>query len=492
LALQAYRGHYRGKRLVAPPERVLMNAVLRHLHRTALLQDGGGLTDWRLLERFLAQRDEDAFAALVRRHGSMVLAVCRRVLENQHDAEDAFQATFLVFARKAASFPRHQLVAGWLHETAYRTSMKARTMMARRRARERRMQQAASAEVSNPECDEDMLRILDQELSKLPEKYRMPLVLCALEGRSRKDAGHQLRITESQLSSRLAYAKKLLAQRLARRTGIGPAGAMTVLAGGAASSCVPRALVHATAKAAGQFVSGHSLVAGVVSAQVLTLTEGVMKAMLLSKLKTAGAMVLAVVVGLGALGSSYQPATAQSQGPRDGSAPARATRDELEELRLEVAALRKGLQVTRDQLKVLQGEVRTLMPENHAEQYDAKTAKTRVDHSERLFNVLDLPVAEHVPLPPNSAKMPPSVSLPVAEHVPSPPNSSTMPPPVSDIAFPTTEQARPILISIYYAELALKNLRADSKNKEADALERALQSLRKSANQKTGPEKPDK
>src|SRR6516225_1545840 len=109
-----------------------MNAVLRHLHKVALLHDGGGLADGQLLDRFLTQRDEDAFAGLVVRHGPMVLAVCRRVLGNAHDAEDAFQATFLVLARKAAALRTHPLLGGWLHGVAYRTSLKARSLRARR------------------------------------------------------------------------------------------------------------------------------------------------------------------------------------------------------------------------------------------------------------------------------------------------------------------------------------------------------------------------
>src|SRR5438105_13858568 len=115
------------------------DGVIRHLRRVAFLRDADAMTDGQLLEGFLAQRDEAAFAALVRRHGPMVLGVCRRVLGNHHDAEDAFQATFLVLARKAASVRSREVVGHWLYGVAYRTALKARSMTARRRAKEQQV-----------------------------------------------------------------------------------------------------------------------------------------------------------------------------------------------------------------------------------------------------------------------------------------------------------------------------------------------------------------
>src|SRR5262245_13762260 len=119
-----------GGRLVST---VPLNAVIRHLRRAALLQDGAGRTDGELLESFIDQKDEAAFEALVRRHGPMVLGVCRRVVRNHHDAEDAFQATFLVLARKASSVSPRERVANWLYGVALRTAMKAKTMTTKRR-----------------------------------------------------------------------------------------------------------------------------------------------------------------------------------------------------------------------------------------------------------------------------------------------------------------------------------------------------------------------
>jgi RNA polymerase sigma factor (sigma-70 family) len=337
-----------------------MNATLRHLHRAALLQGGAALTDRQLLDRFLAARDGDAFAALLRRHGPMVLAVCQRVLGDRHEAEDAFQATFLVLARKAASLRGPLPLGGWLHAVAYRTSLKARTTMARRRARERRAAVPVAAEAARPEEREEMLHLLDQELNRLPDKYRVPLVLCELQGRGRKDAAAQLGIPEGTLSSRLAQAKKLLAERLTRRGAALTAGGLAAaLAPESGAAAVPPALVSATVGAALRVVAGGSLAAGVVSAHVLTLTEGVMKAMLLNKLKACGAVALVLLASAGAGGLLYQPAAAQPEKPRPTTRAARAA-DELEELRLEIAALRKGLESTRERVKTLEGEVQTL------------------------------------------------------------------------------------------------------------------------------------
>jgi RNA polymerase sigma factor (sigma-70 family) len=344
-----------------------MNVVLRHIRRVALLNDTGALSDRRLLEQFLRLRDEEAFAALVRRHGPMVLAVCRRVLGNAHDAEDAFQATFLVLARKAVSFPRPQFLGGWLHGVAYRTSLKARTMLARRRARERTVRANMTAQSLGPEYDDDMLRLLDQELDRLPDKYRLPIVLFALEGRSRKEVAGQLGISESVLSHRLWYGKKLLAKQL-RRTGVCLPMALPALMEHSRQAVgLSAKLVNETTQAALQVASGQILVAGTISAHVIGLAQGVMKAMLLNKLKAVAIGILAFAVAAGGLGLTYQSASAQnSDAPRksaqsdstgDGLRAARATRDELEELRLEIAALRKGLQATREQVKGLQEEL---------------------------------------------------------------------------------------------------------------------------------------
>jgi RNA polymerase sigma factor (sigma-70 family) len=175
-------------------------------------------SDADLLKQFIEQRDESAFATLVRRHGAMVLGVCRRVVQNPHDAEDAFQATFLILVRKAAALARRELLANWLHGVAYHTALKARAAAMKRRARERQV--TAVPEVAAREVDlwsTELRALLDQELGRLPEKYRVAVILCDLEGKTRKAAARLLGCPEGSLSSRLARARALLAKRLARR-----------------------------------------------------------------------------------------------------------------------------------------------------------------------------------------------------------------------------------------------------------------------------------
>lgn len=168
-----------------------MSEVVQNLRRAVLRREGTELTDGELLEGFIRSRDEAAFEALVRRHGPMVLGVCRRVLGNQHDAEDAFQATFLVLVRKASSIVPRQLVANWLCGVACNTALKAKALVAKRRLREKQMVVLPEAQVASPDVTNDLQRLLDQELSRLPAKYRVPLVLCELEGKTYKEGDRQ-------------------------------------------------------------------------------------------------------------------------------------------------------------------------------------------------------------------------------------------------------------------------------------------------------------
>src|SRR5437763_2284216 len=166
--------------------------VIQHLRRAMLLRDGAGLTDGQLLEDYLSRRDEAALAALVQRHGPMVWGVCRRVLFNHHDAEDAFQATFLVLVRKAASIASRELLANWLYGVAHQTALKARATAAKRKGRERQVTDMPEPAVTQHDPWRDVQPVLDEELSRLPDKYRGVLVLCDLEGKTRKEAAQQL------------------------------------------------------------------------------------------------------------------------------------------------------------------------------------------------------------------------------------------------------------------------------------------------------------
>jgi RNA polymerase sigma factor (sigma-70 family) len=265
--------------------------ALRQLRRAALLA-GGGMTDGQLLERFVSGRDESAFEALVRRHGPMVLGVCRRVLGHAQDAEDAFQATFLVLVRKAASIGRRELLGNWLYGVAYRTALDARAAATRRRTRERQVNPMPEPEASNgADVAPELRPLLDRELSRLPAKYRVPIVLCYLEGGTRRDVARQLDLPVGTLSGRLTTGRRMLARRLARH-GLAVPGALLVaaLSQGVASAGVPAPLVASTVAVA----------AGAVPAPVAALAGGVLKAMFVSKLKIAVAVLVAVGVVVGA------------------------------------------------------------------------------------------------------------------------------------------------------------------------------------------------
>lgn len=161
-----------------------MNKVIQHIRTAVLHHDGAGLTDGQLLECFIERRDAAAVEVLIRRHGSMVLGVCRRLLGNDHDAEDAFQATFLVLVCKAPSIRPRGMVGNWLYGVARRTALRAKVAVAKRRSRERQVVNVPEAEPSKVDPWQDMLPLLDQELSSLPAKYRFPIVLCDLEGKA--------------------------------------------------------------------------------------------------------------------------------------------------------------------------------------------------------------------------------------------------------------------------------------------------------------------
>jgi RNA polymerase sigma factor (sigma-70 family) len=284
-----------------------INRIVEHLRHTVLARDGANLSDGQLLDCFVARREESAFEILVRRHGPMVLSVCRRVVGNHHDAEDAFQATFLVLVRKAASIQPRELVGNWLYGVAYQTALRAKTIAAKRGARERQVTHMPEAKAVPQGVWLDLQPLLDQELSRLSDKYRVPIVLCDLEGKTRKEAAQLLGVPEGTISSRLARARTMLAKRLTRHGVTVSAGALAaVLSQQAATAHVPATLVCGTLKAAGAFAAG-----GIVSAKIALLTEGVLKAMLISKLKSAtallvilGIMVLSYVVAAGGPGDA--------------------------------------------------------------------------------------------------------------------------------------------------------------------------------------------
>jgi RNA polymerase sigma factor (sigma-70 family) len=281
-----------------------MDEVVQHLRQAVLKQDGAGLSDGELLGYFVEQQNETAVAALVRRHGPMVWGVCRRVLRNDHDAEDAFQATFLVLVRRAASITPREMVGNWLYGVAHKTALKARAMRTKRQAKETQVTEMPEPTVAQQNHGDDLQEALDQELSRLPDKYRVAIVLCDLEGKTRKEASHQLGVPEGTLAARLARAREMLAKRLARHgLAVSVTSVAAVLSQQAAAACLPRPVVSSTIKYVIATATGQA--AGLVSAKVTALTGGVLKMMTLSHFKTM-TVLLAAALGAGAAGLTYQ------------------------------------------------------------------------------------------------------------------------------------------------------------------------------------------
>jgi RNA polymerase sigma factor (sigma-70 family) len=286
-------------------------AALRQIRDTLLTRENR-LTDARLVAEFVDRRDQAAFTALVQRHGPMVLNVCRRLLCDPNDAEDAFQATFLVLMRKAPSLRRRELLANWLYGVAYRTALHARSVARRQRAKETEAALYASAASPNDKWSE--LRIhLDHEISRLPDKYRLAVVLCELQGLSRRQAASQLRVLEGTLSSRLARARRILAARLARHCPDLATGAVAaVLMPQTTSAAVPPILLSGTTKMVQAAITGGSSVYA-ISANVTSIMEGALNAMLLTRVRTFFAAAITAVCTTVVTCWCLLPAAAQHQ-----------------------------------------------------------------------------------------------------------------------------------------------------------------------------------
>lgn len=308
-----------------------MGMVIRRLRRAEAWKDRSAWTDGQLLASFIDAEDQAAFEALVRRHGPMVFGVCRRVVRHHHDAEDAFQATFLVLARKASFVRPRERVANWLHGVALRIAMKARTAAARRGGRERQVDDMPEPEAVQQDAWSDLQPLLDQELNGLPENYRLPILLCDLQGKTIKEATRRLGWPQGTLAGRLARGRKLLARRLANRGIMLSAASMAALIShDAASAAVPTSLVSSTIKNAAMIAAGQA-----IPSKVAILMEGALKAMLLNKLKTLAVGLLLVAVFIGTAGAIYRTQAADQRNKTTDvpTAPARkdrAARDNLD------------------------------------------------------------------------------------------------------------------------------------------------------------------
>ena len=258
-----------------------------------------GLSEWELLERYLDRRDEVAFEALVARHGPMVLAVCRRMLFDPSDVDDAFQATFLVLVRRARHLGPGDAIGPWLHGVATRVALKARCDAARRRQTRPMTTEMPVSFEDRTAANRELADLLDEELSRLPSKYRHPIVLCCLEGQTHEEAARQLRWPLGTVKGRLSRARNLLQSRLARR-GIAPSASALLLAlSSDSAAALHRELLDHLIRSTVKLAQGPAH-ACVISASITSLVEGVLTTMFLNTIKWAG--VAALVCGLALTG----------------------------------------------------------------------------------------------------------------------------------------------------------------------------------------------
>jgi RNA polymerase sigma factor (sigma-70 family) len=307
--------------------RSTLAAGLRHLRDKLAPQGRHEESDEQLLYDFTSRCDDSAFAALVHRHGSMVLNVCRRVLGHRQDAEDAFQATFLVLARNAARLRNKTTLTSFLHGTAFRTAMKAKQTAARRRKHEGQASSRPQADPSDELSWREVRTLLDEEIARLPEIYRSVFVLCCLENVSREETARRLDLKEGTISSRLAEARRRLAQRLARR-GVELTGVLAATALLSQSASVLTAgLLAATTNAAAAMAAGEGLTS-VASSSVADLVESATKSMMANKGKIAS-LILLVVTLLGGAGAwAYRDLAANTRIPTEQSAELHAAKED--------------------------------------------------------------------------------------------------------------------------------------------------------------------
>jgi RNA polymerase sigma factor (sigma-70 family) len=259
-----------------------------------------GDSDSLLLERFHRQGDDTAFAVLVQRHGPMVLGVCRRVLSNEHEAEDAFQATFLVLVRKAGAIRKRESLASWLHGVAQRIAIKSQ----RRSVRRRGVEEKAARHVEHSAMDsanwDELRTVLDEEIQRLPTKLRVPFILCHLQRKTHAQIATELRLGRSSISERLAQASEMLCKRLTKRgVQVSVAALAALFTEKSVSAALPAGLMVATVKLATLWAAGKTALAGGVSASAITLAKEALKGMIATKVKL---ILLTMSVGLALAG----------------------------------------------------------------------------------------------------------------------------------------------------------------------------------------------
>jgi RNA polymerase sigma factor (sigma-70 family) len=296
--------------------------ALRHLRRFVAVESTSRLPDQQLLERFAGHHEEAAFEALVKRHGALVLGVCRLLLPNWHDAEDAFQATFWVLARKAGTVGKQGSLGGWLYQVAYHAAIKIRARAANRLQQESKVGQRPTPDPLAEVTGRELVATLDEELHHLPEQFRVPLVLCYLEGNTRDEAARQLGWSLGTLKRRLEQGKEKLRRRLEQRGLALPAVFLAAGATeGAARAAVPSLLAATTARSAAKLVGGNTGTA--LGTPLGAITEQVLQTLFPSPFKIAGAVLgLVALAALAVIALAQRSAEGKADtGPKADAAP---------------------------------------------------------------------------------------------------------------------------------------------------------------------------
>jgi RNA polymerase sigma factor (sigma-70 family) len=297
-------------------------AVLQHIRQWVRGPHDDATTDGQLLERFATLRDEAAFAELVQRHGRLVHNVCLRILRDVHDAEDAFQAVFLVLARKANSIRNRDSVASWLYGVAHRIAVRAKVQSRRQSAVPSESVDMAQPDPANEAAWRELQPLLDRELDSLPEKYKAPLLLCYFEGKSNEEAAQLLHWPSGTVKGRLARARDLLRKRLEQRGLALPIGTvLACLSGPAMAASPPADLFAVTVKATMSVVAGTAAPAGGVSAQAVALSQGELLTMFVTKLKFATALVLLAGLSVWTTMSGYRALAEKPSASTEAAAP---------------------------------------------------------------------------------------------------------------------------------------------------------------------------
>jgi RNA polymerase sigma factor (sigma-70 family) len=354
-------------------------SVLGNLHRLFHQGTVAGLAEGKLLEQFIADRDEAAFAALVARHGPMVLGVCRRILCDETDVEDAFQATFLILVRRAAAIRDSELLAGWLHGVAHRVAVRARAQSARRRRYEPGGIDLHDLPAREPATYESDLRsMIDEELAGLPGPLRLPVVLCYLEGLTHDEAARKLHWPVGTVRSRMARARSILRRRLARRGISADGGALTVAL---ARPPIGAALGDSTARASMAFSTKNAATATAVSATAAALAQGALHTMTISKLMLLALTAIALLVAAaGAPSLARQLGVSASlpvAGQPPGAQPKKADRradllrsiDKIDDIFDDIERRNRTLQ---DEIRALRKEIASLSTGEKQERPDER------------------------------------------------------------------------------------------------------------------------